>query len=69
MKTRQLTFNNVKKWAKKHNIQVEKGRTSTEYLFWDIDDHSMTGVAYSVLELYEDIISEMLSKGIKSLPM
>lgn len=67
MKT--LTFNNVKKWAKRQDIQVENGRTSTEYVWWDINDHSMQGVTYSVLELYEDIISDMVMKGKRPLPL
>ncbi len=67
MKT--LTFNNVKKWAKRQDVQVEKGRTSTEYVWWDINDHSMQGVTYSVLELYEDIISDMVMKGKRPLPL
>jgi hypothetical protein len=64
-----LTFNNVKKWAKRQDVQVEKGRTSTEYVWWDVNDHSMQGVTYSVLELYEDIISDMVMKGKRPLPL
>jgi hypothetical protein len=66
---RTLTFNNVKKWAKRQDVQVEKGRTSTEYVWWDVNDHSMQGVTYSVLELYEDIISDMVMKGKRPLPL